>query len=71
MFAGEVFLFMNLEGTWPVHLNGSPVGQCQFRRRGLYWDMTCACVKTDGQVLRLMLMGEAPHSLGIPAPEAG
>ena len=63
---------MNLEGTWPVYRDGAAVGQCQFRRKGLYWVLSCTCGPARGQILRLVLLGgREPHSLGIPVPENG
>lgn len=60
------------EGTFPIFLEGRPVGQADIQTQGLYVCFRCRCGPAQGEVLRLFMRGEDFRlCLGVPVPQDG
>ena len=61
---------LQLEGNYPIYLDGKIVGQAAVSREGLYWRFRCQCRRSWEVVSRLYVTdGEKTECLGVPVPE--
>lgn len=58
-----------MEGNYPVHMGGKPVGTVNVEKQGLYYHILCSCEIPDDTVCRLMLKSkEKTEKIGILIP---